>query len=349
MADKRRIFQECWTDKFFVREVEGRPVCLICNKAQTHNKLCNITRHYNTTHGDFDTRYPRGTERRKEKLTRLLSNAEQGEKLLRGKPSEATTAATLASYKVAFELGKNMAPLAHSELIKTCMLSTVETLFPNKPKIKAAIEKVPLSRQTTTRRVEEIGEEINRTTLQELMECDCFSLALDETNDIGDTAQLAVFVRYSLNNNYHERLLTLLSLKGRATGAIIFEAFETFMRDSNLPWSKIISVATDGAPAMVGKHSGFVKYLKDKCPNLLACHCIIHDTVLCAKLSDKYAELMTTAMKMINFLRSQSGLRHRQLKAFLQEMGAEYSDLLTYNSVRLVHGRISFKHINCEI
>ena len=101
-----------------------------------------------------------------------------------------------------------------------------------------------------------------------------------------------------------------------------------------MPWNKIVGVATDGAPAMVGKHSGFVKYLKDRCPNLLACHCIIHDTVLCAKLKDSYADLMVVAMKMMNFLKSQSGLRHRQLISFLQEMEAEYDDLLTYNSVR---------------
>ena len=85
---------------------------------------------------------------------------------------------------------------------------------------------------------------------------------------------------------------------------------------------------------MVGKHSGFVKYLKDRCLNLLACHCIIQDTVLCAKLKDSCADLLVKAMKMINFLKSQSGLRHRQLISFLQEMETEYDDLLTYNSVR---------------
>ena len=84
------------------------------------------------------------------------------------------------------------------------------------------------------------------------------------------------------------------------------------MIGSKIPWNKIVGVATDGAPAMVGKHSGFVKYMKDRCPNLLACHCIIHNTVLCAKLNEGYADLMELAMKMIKFLKSQSGLPHRQ-------------------------------------
>ena len=125
----------------------------------------------------------------------MLSNAEQGEKLIKGKPSDAAVAASVTSFKVAYELGKAMAPFTHSELIKTCMVSTVETLSPNKPEIKAVINKVQLNRMTTTPRVEIIGEDISLSTLDKVKESDCFSLALDETNDINDTAQLAIFVR----------------------------------------------------------------------------------------------------------------------------------------------------------
>ena len=107
--------------------------------------------------------------------------------------------------------------------MKKCMISTIETLFPKKTELKTAIEKVPLGRNTFTRRIEEIGEALTKSTLQDVMNC-----------------------------------------------------------ESKIPWNKnkIMGVATDGAPAMVAKHSGFAKYLKDRCPNLLACHCIIHDTVL---------------------------------------------------------------------
>ena len=76
---------------------------------------------------------------------------------------------------------------------------------------------------TNTRRVDIIGKNMSWSTLDEVKESDCFPFALDETNDINDTAQLAIFVRYSLINKYHERLLTVLSLKGRVTGSIILE------------------------------------------------------------------------------------------------------------------------------
>ena len=61
-----------------------------------------------------------------------------------------SVAASVASFKVAYELGNAMAPFTYREFIKKCMFSTVETLFLNKPEIKAANNNAPLSRLTTT-------------------------------------------------------------------------------------------------------------------------------------------------------------------------------------------------------
>mgnify|MGYP001798514353 FL=1 len=99
-----------------------------------------------------------------------------------------------------------MVPFSHSELVKKCMISSsIETLFPNKPELKTAIEKVPLGRNTFIRRIEEIGKALTKSTLQDnIMNCESFSLALDKTNDIRDTAHLAVFVWYYSNEQYHE-------------------------------------------------------------------------------------------------------------------------------------------------
>ena len=68
MGDKTRTFQPSWTDKFLVREVVGRPVCLICNKTQTYNKQSNISRHFNSAHSDFDSKFPPGSERQRSEI-----------------------------------------------------------------------------------------------------------------------------------------------------------------------------------------------------------------------------------------------------------------------------------------
>jgi hypothetical protein len=43
---------------------------------------------------------------------------------------------------------------------------------------------------------------------------------------------------------------------------------------------------------------------------------------------------MTNMMKMINFLKAKSALRHRKLRQFLGELDAQYTDLLAHNNVR---------------
>ncbi|KAL1250540.1 hypothetical protein QQF64_018336 [Cirrhinus molitorella] len=71
---------------------------------------------------------------------------------------------------------------------------------------------------------------------------------------------------------------------------------------------------------MIGREKGAVARLKKDNPELIAYHCIINQSVLCASLSDEHAEVMNTMMKMINFLRSSSSYQHRMLREFLKEV-----------------------------
>lgn len=84
---------------------------------------------------------------------------------------------------------------------------------------------------------------------------------------------------------------------------------------------------------MTGKINGFVALAKNN-PSILGFHCIIHQSVLCAKLSGEFKKTMDTVMKIVNHLRSHSSLQHRLLRSFLQKCNADFPDLLAYNSVR---------------
>jgi hypothetical protein len=83
---------------------------------------------------------------------------------------------------------------------------------------------------------------------------------------------------------------------------------------------------------MIGKVNGFVTLMKNLNSKIIALHCIIHQSVLCAKLSGDLKNIMTAVMKIVNYLRSHSALQHRLLKAFLQECESEYTDLLVHNA-----------------
>ncbi|CAH0731335.1 unnamed protein product, partial [Brenthis ino] len=105
----------------------------------------------------------------------------------------------------------------------------------------------------------------------------------------------------------------------------------------DLDLKKLLSVTTDGAPAMVGAKKGLVHLLRTnaKCnENLFSYHCIIHKTVLCCKLNPNLESIMQEVIKIINFLRAKSSLKHRELKIFLDEVDAQYDDLLLHNNVR---------------
>lgn len=81
--------------------------------------------------------------------------------------------------------------------------------------------------------------------------------------------------------------------------------------------SEVVSVTTDSGPAMVGKELGAVARMKEDNSDLIAYHCLIHQTVLCVTFSEHFAEVMNTMMKMINFLRASSSLQHHLLREFL--------------------------------
>ena len=126
----------------------------------------------------------------------------------------------------------------------------------------------------------------------------------------------------------------MVGLEGETTGQAIYDALINELDNMKIPLHKCISVTTDGTPAMVGREQGVIARLKKDMPSMLAFYCIIHQTVLCGNLNDHFPQLMCKAMKMINFLRSQSALRHKNLRKFLKENYTLFEDLLTYNNIR---------------
>ncbi|GFV20198.1 uncharacterized protein TNCV_4194961 [Trichonephila clavipes] len=78
-----------------------------------------------------------------------------------------------------------------------------------------------------------------------------FSLALDETSDINDTAQLAIFIRgVDSQMNSTEELFELVSLKGTDTGRDIKDAVINCAQSRQIDLKNLVGIATDGAPSM---------------------------------------------------------------------------------------------------
>ena len=107
-----------------------------------------------------------------------------------------------------------------------------------------------------------------------------------------------------------------MAMNDITTGKDIFIALQRVLADMKLDLSKLISVTTDGAPAMVGQEKGVVTLLERRMKDLgishtiKKLHCIIHQQALSAR-SLKLKEVLDAVVKTVNLILSR-GLNHRQ-------------------------------------
>ena len=101
----------------------------------------------------------------------------------------------------------------------------------------------------------------------------------------------------------------------------------------NIDRKNIYSITTDGASVLTGKHSGFITLFKEPADHeILRYHYLIHQQQLCAqKLNMKHS--ITDLVKAVNFIGSR-GLNYREFKAFLDEVGRGYKDVVYFSKVR---------------
>ena len=110
-----------------------------------------------------------------------------------------------------------------------------------------------------------------------------YVLQLDESTDVSGLAQLIVFVRYIANGKLEEELLMCVTLSGTYTGEEIFSAVDTRLHNYGLSWECCISICTDGAGAMVGKHRGFLARVSQIAHHINFMHCITYRENIASK------------------------------------------------------------------
>lgn len=342
---KRKIDSECrvfnlqWTNDYFFVQCKEKAVCLICQETVAVFKEYNLRRHYESRHKDkYDSLQG---QMRADKLSKLKSIllAQQNTFV---RQAQLNQSSVRASFRVAQLIASSGKPFTDGEFVKKCLNAVAEEVCPEK---KDVFNAVSLSATTITRRIEELGGNVYAQLQQKTKEYDFFSLALDESTDVQDTAQLLIFIRgVSANFEMCEDLAALQSLKGTTTGEDIFGKVCQTMEDLNLDWSKLVSITTDGAPSMVGASRGLIGLVNREMEERgltapLQVHCLIHQQALCCKVL-KWDSVMKVVASCINFIRAK-GLKHRQFQQFLSELESAHGDVLYYTEVRwLSRGRV---------
>lgn len=101
------------------------------------------------------------------------------------------------------------------------------------------------------------------TLIDRMASFESFSVALDESTDLSDTAQLAIFIRsFDKEFTIIEELLALQPLKGTTTGEDIFNEVQKVFTSFGLPWSTLVRVCTGSAPSMVSFRKCFYRNLE---------------------------------------------------------------------------------------
>ncbi|NP_001375011.1 general transcription factor II-I repeat domain-containing protein 2A isoform 7 [Homo sapiens] len=166
-----------------------------------------------------------------------------------------------------------------------------------------------------------------------------YSIAIDEITDINNTTQLAIFIRgVDENFDVSEELLDTVPMTGTKSGNEIFSRVEKSLKNFCIDWSKLVSVASTGTPAMVDANNGLVTKLKSrvatfcKGAELKSICCIIHPESLCAQKL-KMDHVMDVVVKSVNWICSR-GLNHSEFTTLLYELDSQYGSLLYYTEIK---------------
>ena len=337
---ENRVFREEWTEKyvFILPDFNNaKPICLICHRPVAVCKEYNIRRHHVSDHLNFKDDFPPKSEARNGEIQRLKAAYSHSTRVLvRGLTSQQKV--TSASLKASWVLTKHNKAFTDAEVFKETMVTVLEELAAGDKAmdgVVASVKQLSLSAKTAVRRIEVLSDAVHGEVIGGLRRANNFSMALDESTDNTDVAQLCVYVRYFDGKVFKEELLALIPLEGHTTADVIFTKLDELFRLHSLSFDKVNLVVTDGAPAMVGRHRGLVSRIKEHAPKMHGLHCLIHQSVLCARLSGELKSVMDKVMKIINFVRATSSTQHRLFRQLVAESeDATHDDLLLHNDVR---------------
>ena len=168
---------------YFFIQVKDNAVCLICHKSISSLKSYNLKRHYEQKHDEINE-LSVGERKAKLQLLQASLNAQQN---VFHRPTGEATAFVNASMRISHITAKKMKPFMDGEYIKECLLAAAEEIAPKNVK---DFSQISLSRQTVSRRIHAISNEICETLDTTLKTFIYFSLVFDETTDIVDTSHL---------------------------------------------------------------------------------------------------------------------------------------------------------------
>uniref|UniRef100_A0A3B3HNV3 Uncharacterized protein n=1 Tax=Oryzias latipes TaxID=8090 RepID=A0A3B3HNV3_ORYLA len=336
MSSKKRKWSDEYVQYGFscITELDGsqRPICMICNAKLSNSNLApaKLKEHIEKLHGDGEYK---NTTLAEFKVKRARFDDKATLPALGFVPINKPI--LTASYEVAYLIAKQGEPHTIGEtLVKPAALKMANLIL-GTTAAEGKLSQIPLSNDTISDRIGDMSNDILAQVVADLISSPAkFSLQLDETTDVANLSQLAVFVRYVKDDMIKEEFLFCKPLTTTSKAADVKKLVDDFCRDNKLSWDMVSVVCTDGAPVMLGRKSGFGALVNAGAPHIVVTHCILHRHALATKtLPPKMAEVLKTVVECVIYVRN-STLRHRIFSELCKEMGAEFEVLMYHSNVR---------------
>ncbi|GFX77680.1 general transcription factor II-I repeat domain-containing protein 2A [Trichonephila clavipes] len=154
--DENREFKAEWTENFaFIQNLNGLPTCFICKEKFAHNKKSNLERHFTRKQASFSTKYATGDARKK-----------SVEELQKSRESSTSVCVNIPAILI--------------WILRTKQIFCKEL-------------ELPFSAKTIKDRTIKMCSSITTQYIEDLKLVSALSIAVDESCDINDTAQVSLF------------------------------------------------------------------------------------------------------------------------------------------------------------
>ena len=308
-----------------------KPYCLLCSKSLCADSMNRdkLKKHMDQRHGKYkdkplqffkDLKCSRGSTR---------------QQTIRGSFSVQNTSLQTGlktSYELSWLIAKRCRPHTDGE---TFLKPALEIYHQNMVEKGSTgkINSIPLSDDSVRRRIDITANDVKRQLI-DILKTTVFSMCLDETTVKRSHALLMAYVRFQHDGKFVEEMLFCQELKSTTRAKDILEVVLNFFNENDIPLQNMISIAADGAPAMMGKNNGFFKLMKDRIPSLMTIHCVIHRENLAASgLGDKLHSILSKVVEVVNWIKTHPK-KERIFAQFCQDQDESFIQLILHTKIR---------------
>ena len=127
----------------------------------------------------------------------------------------------------------------------------------------------------------------------------------------------------------------------RKTSFDVFNILNDFFSQSQLSGERCVGICTNSAASMTDQHLGAIARIREKVPNIIQMHCMIHREVFVVKhLAQSLSGVLSSCMKIVNTIKA-CPLHSQMFSKLCDELSLKHSILLLHAEVHwLSQGKI---------